>query len=52
MLIKGGYHLKVSYYDWIKVIWELVDYHVVEEGKEHDEIGIQGVSFNCFDEDE
>ena len=33
-------------------LWEVVDDHVVEKGKEHDEIGLRGFYFNFFYEDE
>ena len=38
MLIKGGYYVEVSGSDGNKVLWEVVDDYVVEEGKENDEI--------------
>ena len=31
---------------------EVVDYHVVKEGKDHDEIRLRGFGFNLFCEDE
>ena len=34
-----------------KVIWEVVNDHVVEEGFEHEEIGLQGFGFNLFDQE-
>ena len=40
-IIKGGNSVEVPGYDRNKVIWEVVDYHVVEEVKELDDIGIQ-----------
>ena len=30
---------------------EVVDYHVVEEGVEHEELGLRVFDFNLFDED-
>ena len=42
--------MEVSGSDGEKVIWEVADNRVFEEGKEHDEIGIQGFDFNLFDE--
>ena len=33
VLIKGGYYVEVSSYDGNKVLWEVVDNHVFEEGK-------------------
>ena len=35
-----------------KVIWGVVDDHVVEDPTDHEEIGIRGVYFNVFDEDD
>ena len=42
-LIKGEYFVEVSGSDGERVIWEVVDDHVVEEGKNHDEIGLRGI---------
>ena len=33
-----------------KVLWEVVDDHVVEEPTDHEEIGLWGFDFNLFDE--
>ena len=49
-LIKGGFS-EVSGFEGKKVIWEVVNDRVVEEVKYHDEIGLQGLDFNLFDED-
>ena len=38
----------MSGYDDNKVLWELVDNHIVEEVKEHDEIRIWGFDFDFF----
>ena len=35
-----------------KVLWEVVDNHVVVEVNDHDEIGLWGFDFNFFDGDE
>ena len=51
-LIKGSYSVEVSGYYGGGVIWEVVDNHVVKEGKEHYEIGLRGFCFNFFGEDE
>ena len=40
-MVNGGYFVAVDNKDEKKVIWEVVDDHVVEEGVEHDELGIQ-----------
>ena len=37
-LIKVGYSVSVSNIDEKKVLWEVIEDHVVEEGKENDEI--------------
>ena len=36
-LIRGGYYVEVSVYDGKRVLWEMVDDSVVEEGREHEE---------------
>ena len=51
-IIKVGYLVEVSVQDGRKVIWEVVDYHVVEETTDHGEIGLRGFRFNLFGEDE
>ena len=50
-LIKGGYLVVFVGYDRRKVIWEVVDNHVIEEENDNDEIGLQGFNFNFFDKD-
>ena len=35
-----------------KVLWEVVDNHVVEDPADNEEIGLQGFYFNLFDKDE
>ena len=39
-------------HDKKKVIWEVVDNHVIEDPSDHEDIGLQGFDFNIFDEDE
>ena len=39
-------------HDKKKVLWDVVDDHVLEEPTDHEEIGLQGFDFNSFDEDE
>ena len=34
-----------------KVIWEVVNDHVVEEGVENEKLGLRGFDFNLFDEE-
>ena len=38
-------------YDGKKVLWEALEYHVLEEVNDHEEIGLQGFDFNLFGED-
>ena len=40
-LIKGRYSVEVSDKDGKKVIWDVTDDHVVEEGVEHEKLGLQ-----------
>ena len=35
-----------------KVLWGVVDDHVVEDPNDHEEIGLRGFDFNLFNEDE
>ena len=49
-LVKGGYWVEVADKDKKKIIWEVVDDHVVEEGVGNEELGIKGFDFNLFDE--
>ena len=51
-LVKGGYSVEVVGNDKKKVLWEVVDDHVLEEPTDHEEIGLRGFDFNYFDEDE
>ena len=51
-LIKGSYYVEVSGSAGKKVLWEVVDEHVVEEPNENSEIGLRGFGFNFFDVDE
>ena len=52
MLNKSLYYVEVSVSDGKKVLWELVDDTVVEEGKDNYEIGPRGFGFNLFGKDE
>ena len=45
-LVKGGYLVEVIGHYKKKVIWEVVDDHVVEEPTDHEEIGLRGFDFN------
>ena len=50
-IVKGGYSVEFFCRDRKKVLWEVVNYHVVEKPTYHDEIGLRGFAFNLFDED-
>ena len=50
-MVKGGYSVEFSEKDGKKVIWKVVDKNVVEEGVEHEELGLRGFDFNLFDEE-
>ena len=50
-MVKGGYSVEVYDKDGNKVIWEVVDNHVVEEGVEHEELCLRGFDFNLFYEE-
>ena len=51
-LVQGGYFVEGVVHDKKKVLWELVDNHVVEEPTYHEEIGLRRFDFNVFDQDE
>ena len=51
-LIKGGYLVEFVVHDKRKVLWEVVDDHIVEEPTDHKEIGLRGFDLNLFDKDE
>ena len=42
-MVNSGYLVEVADKEGKKVIWEVVNDHVVEEGVEHEELGIQGL---------
>ena len=42
VLVKGGYSVQVTDKYRKKAVWEVVDYHVVDEGGEHEKLGLQG----------
>ena len=50
-MVKGGYLVEVYDKDGKKVIWDVVNNHVVEEGVEHEDLGLRGFDFNLFNED-
>ena len=49
--VKGEYSVEVDDKVGKRVIWEVVYDHVVEEGIENEELGLQGFDFNLFDEE-
>ena len=50
-MVKVGYSVEVTEKDRRKVIWEVVGYHVVEEGGEHEDLGLRGFNFNLYNEE-
>ena len=50
-MVKGGYLVDIYEKDRGELIWEVVNDHVVEEGFEHEELGVRGFEFNLFDEE-
>ena len=51
-LVKGKYLVEVVGQDKKKVLWEVVNDHVVEEPTNHEDIVLRGFDFNVFNEDE
>ena len=47
-LVKCGYSVEVVGHDKNKVLWGLVEDHVVEEPSDHKEIGLRRFGFNVF----
>ena len=50
-MVNSGYLVEVADKEGKKVVWEVVNDHVVEEGVEHEELGIQGFYCILFDDD-
>ena len=50
-MVKGGYSVEVADKETKKIIWEVIDDHVVEEGVGHKDLGIRGFDFNLLDEE-
>ena len=48
-MVKVGYSVEVFDKDSNRVVWEIVDDHVVEEGVEREDLGLRGFDFNLFD---
>ena len=44
--------MEVSVHEKKKVLWEVVNDHVVEEPTDHEDIGLRGFDFNFFEKDE
>ena len=51
-LVNGKYSVEVAGHNKKKLLWEVVGDHVVEEPRDHVDIGLRGFDFNIFDEDE
>ena len=51
-MVKGGYLVEFSGHDKKKVLWEVVDDHVVEEPTDHEEIGLRVFNLKLFKKDE
>ena len=49
-LVKGEYLVEFFGHEKKKVLWEVVDDHVLEEPTDHEEIGLRGFDFNVFDQ--
>ena len=49
-MVNGWYLIEVDYKETKRVIWEVVNNQVVEEGVEHEDLGIQGFDCILFDE--
>ena len=39
-MVKGGYLVEVDYKEGKKMLWEVVDDHVVDEWVEHKDLGL------------
>ena len=50
--MKGKYFVEVVGHYKKKVLWVVVDDHVVEEPSDNEDIGLWGFDFNIFDKDE
>ena len=50
--MKGKYSVEVVGHDKKKVLWEVVDDHVLEDPSDHEDIRHRGFDFNISDEDE
>ena len=50
-MVKGGYSVEVSDKYGKKVILEVINDHVIEEGVEHKELGLQVFDLNLFHEE-
>ena len=51
-IMKGKYSVEFVGQDKKKVLWGVVDDHLVEEPSDHEDKGLRGFDFNIFDEDE
>ena len=46
------YLVEVVGHDKKKLLWEVVDDHIIEDPSDHKDIGLQGFDLNMFDKDE
>ena len=51
-IIQSGYSVEVVGYDGKNFHWGVVYDHVIEDETDHDAIGLRGVVFGFFDEDD
>ena len=51
MIFKGGYLVEVVSHERKEVIWDVLNYHVLEYPTDHDEIGLREFDFNLFNKD-
>ena len=49
LMIKGGYYMEVLGSDGKKLVWKVIDGHVVNDPNNNGEIGLQGFGFYLFD---
>ena len=50
-MVKGGYSDYVAEVNGKKVTWEVANDHVVHEGVEDEDLGLQGFGFYLFNEE-
>ena len=50
-LVEGGYSVDVFGHYRKNDLWGVVNYHVIEEATDNDDIGLRGFNFNLFSKD-